>query len=332
MECVKNNSQPQIRLSIIVPVYNAEMYLERCVMSLLDQDISKNEYEIILVDDGSTDASREIAMKMAEKHDNIILMVQKNQGPSGARNTGLDKAKGNYIMFVDADDMLLSNVVNEILSTSEKNDLDVCNYRKVYIDQMGERHVEPIRQFNPQQIYDGRYALTHGANVGAVWKNLYSRYMIENYQLRFYENIYHQDVDFNLRMFACADRIMFVNSCVYQYFYNESAISRVTNNAKAIKHINDDFIIANHIRDFANNNERGKILKSFYNKYVNSMIISRILHLIKNKQLSKSEKLKLMDSLTDLRLYPIKGGTMSWKTSVLTPFINCKWLISWVIR
>lgn len=99
------------KLSIIVPVYNAEEYIEGCVNSLLKQDLSEQEYEIILINDGSTDNSPKLAQKLKEQNNNIVLLSQENKGQSVARNKGMDIAKGKYIMFVDADDKLYPNVI-----------------------------------------------------------------------------------------------------------------------------------------------------------------------------------------------------------------------------
>lgn len=301
--------------------------MERCVDSLLHQDIDTSKYEIILINDGSTDRSYEIAQRLASNNSNIVLLTQENQGLSGARNTGLNYAKGKYIMFVDSDDMLLPNVINNLLLVVEKNNLDVCNFCKVYVAQNGEKRYRPNLPFNPQQVYDGKYALTHGADIGAVWRNIYSRDMIEKHHLRFLDKIYHQDVDFNLRMYAYVGRMMFIETVVYCYCYNELAISRITSNEKAIKHIADDFIIARHIRDFSDQEECDFDLKNFYRRHGNSMVVSRLLNLIKSKFLIKEEKIQLLNRLEKLDLYPIKGCTRSLKTTILIPFLNIKRLL-----
>ena len=98
-----------MKLSIIVPVYNVADYLPKCLDSLLVQDLSQNEYEIIVVNDGSTDNSGKIAEEYSKTYSNIILINQENQGLSGARNTGIQNAKGEYVQFVDSDDYLEPN-------------------------------------------------------------------------------------------------------------------------------------------------------------------------------------------------------------------------------
>ena len=113
------------KLSIIVPVYNVENWLSRCASSLINQDLDKSEYEIIFVNDGSTDDSFEIAKKYSESYDNIILISQENKGLSAARNAGINKANGKYIWFVDSDDWIEPNIAGQLLKEAEDCGLDV---------------------------------------------------------------------------------------------------------------------------------------------------------------------------------------------------------------
>ena len=120
-------------LSIIVPVYNVEQYLRKCVDSLLAQDLSSEEYEIILVDDGSTDQSGTICDEYATSHTNVKVVHQQNGGLSTARNRGIDVSQGEFVQFVDSDDYLEPNVLKTLVEKMETDQLDVLrfNYRNV---------------------------------------------------------------------------------------------------------------------------------------------------------------------------------------------------------
>lgn len=100
-----------MKLSIIIPVYNSEKYITCCLESLLVQEMSANEYEIIIVNDGSTDSGGLIARDYTERHSNIHLFNQKNKGVGTARNKGIELAKGDYIYFIDPDDYIAINVL-----------------------------------------------------------------------------------------------------------------------------------------------------------------------------------------------------------------------------
>ena len=123
------------RLSIIVPVYNVEKYIERCLLSLLNQDIPKSEYEIIVVNDGTPDNSADIAQSIADKNENIIVIHRENGGLSAARNTGMEHVHGEYVMFVDSDDYIEPNVLASIFKSANSGNVDMlafstCRRRK----------------------------------------------------------------------------------------------------------------------------------------------------------------------------------------------------------
>ena len=104
-----------MKLSVVIPLYNKEKYIDRCLKSLLTQDVSLNEYEIVIVDDGSTDTGSFICKGYMEKYSNIHFFSQENAGPSAARNRGLEATNGDYIYFLDADDYIAKNVLTSIL-------------------------------------------------------------------------------------------------------------------------------------------------------------------------------------------------------------------------
>jgi glycosyltransferase involved in cell wall biosynthesis len=114
------------RLSIIIPMYNVENYVERCIMSLENQDISKADYEIICINDGSPDDSRGVIVRLQEKFSNIVLIDQENRGVSNARNNGINAARGKYVIFIDPDDYISPNSLCKKIEEIEKHDLDVA--------------------------------------------------------------------------------------------------------------------------------------------------------------------------------------------------------------
>lgn len=105
-----------MRLSIIIPIYNVEKYIERCINSIFEQNLASEDYEVLLIDDETPDQSGEIAKKITESRDNYHYIFQKNKGLGGARNTGILHAKGNYILFLDSDDWLDRNSISELLN------------------------------------------------------------------------------------------------------------------------------------------------------------------------------------------------------------------------
>ena len=128
-----NNTQPEI--SVIVPAYNAEEYIERCLKSLLGQDFSKS-YEIIVINDGSTDDTLGIVEETAKDHENVRVFSQENGGISAARNTGLAKVRGKYVLFTDSDDFVERRYLSALYEAAERSGADItcCNYRNINAD------------------------------------------------------------------------------------------------------------------------------------------------------------------------------------------------------
>ena len=121
----KDEMETECLLSVIVPVYNTEKYIGNCLDSLLEQDIDKEKYEIICINDGSTDDSLSVLQKYADNYDNILLIDKPNEGVSVSRNLGLDKAKGRYVWFIDADDWVARNCMGVIAQEIENDNPSV---------------------------------------------------------------------------------------------------------------------------------------------------------------------------------------------------------------
>ena len=210
-------------LSIIVPVYNVEKYIERCLMSLVNQDLISDEYEIIVVDDGSPDRSAVIVESLQKKYDNIILLHKSNGGLSSARNYGMDFAKGKYMMFVDSDDYIEPNVLGKLISTCLKYDLDYLGYGLKSIKNgvslpkpKWEKQPEPNKLVSMSEYISNYTVLTSACG------HIANREIYENNKIRFLEGIIHEDYEFMFRFYGYVDRMMFIDTNVYNYDLKES--------------------------------------------------------------------------------------------------------------
>ena len=134
----------QIRLSVIVPVFRVEKYLDTCVMSLLHQDMNADEYEIILVDDGSDDSCPQKCDEYAAKYKQIQVIHQPNKGQSTARNAGIKEAKGEYVCFVDADDYVEPNTYSSLVCQAQKEQIDTLAFR---LQLVFDKKQHPIETF-----------------------------------------------------------------------------------------------------------------------------------------------------------------------------------------
>ncbi len=206
-------------VSIIVPVYNAENYIERCIHSIINQTYKK--YELILVNDGSTDHSLEKIRKY-----NAIIINKKNGGVSSARNEGLKIATGDYIMFVDSDDWLDPHCLEQII----KNDADIIRYNAVYEYASGESEMiaedfDDYHYINKKDFSKDVYPkMLTGIKMNSVWRNLYRRKVIEN--LYFDEDMLTaEDLIFNIDAYTKANSFLYINKPFYHYMQLSDGIT-----------------------------------------------------------------------------------------------------------
>jgi len=211
-------------ISVIVPVYNAEQYVERCVNSICNQTYSN--LEIILVNDGSSDDSQPICEALVKKDSRIVLINQENGGSSIARNTGLDKASGDLITFVDSDDHIDLTMYEKMLQLMTKHNLEV-----VEIERNAESYnVTFDNSFTIESPVDATARIIN-TTAFQVWKRLYKRSVVEH--MRFIPNIIHQDVFFTIDVINEVSSIGFLNSALYQY--NRESIGIIRSKYSAMK-------------------------------------------------------------------------------------------------
>lgn len=212
-------------VSIIVPVFNVEKYLEKCVQSLIGQ--TYKNIEIILIDDGSKDKSGLICDSLERQYDNIIVKHQENRGCSFSRNRGYGLARGEYFMFVDSDDSLSAESVEELVQVSVRNDADIVlgtvNRQGQPTLQEISLSCEDIMKFCiNQKEYSRKLNLplfTEYINPGSPWMKLIRKSLFEKVSLLFNENIKtrHEDTLFCMNAYSSANKIVLVDSHCYWY-------------------------------------------------------------------------------------------------------------------
>lgn len=309
-------------LSIIVPVYNVEPYLERCLLSCLHQDIPQDDYEIIVVNDGSTDGSLQVAERIAKENDNILLLNKKNGGASSARNHGLQKASGKYIMFVDADDYLFENVLNDLVSQCEQYHLDVLCFWTCF--ENGSKKWDTEHQpFNDSDVMTGEYTLLHGMRIDSVWQFVFKRELLLEQDLRFTEGIAcSEDVLFLMKLFPYVKRMMFCHTMGYHYCLDRPSIMRTHNVEKRFRLIMDNLQTIGEILMLARKGSFSKEVCDYYIRRMNSLEMSHFLIFMKEKY-SWDYVQRYIYEARRIGVYPIHGATLSLKGTLFLPFVNC---------
>lgn len=247
-----------MKLSIIIPIYNVAPYLSKCVDSLLAQDIS--DYEIILVDDGSTDDSGAIADEIVREAmgnrqwaiDNetnrqspianrptLCVIHQSNAGLSAARNTGIAAATGDYIMFVDSDDYLQPNTLGTLLKQAERDNLDILRFRYQNVRESGEVFVPHEGMKTDYNNYsseptDGLTFLNERMGTQCYVVQFLVKADIVRQEL-FTPGIFFEDTDWTPRMLLCAKRVASTDLVVYNYLWREGSITLSQKDVKKMR-------------------------------------------------------------------------------------------------
>lgn len=219
-------------LSIIIPVYNVAPYIKACLDSLYQQGIKEEDFEVILIDDGSTDNSLQIITDIKDDHTNITIVTQKNQGVSISRNQGIMRASGEFILFVDSDDLLIPNTLSYFLQCARLYDTDMIQGKFI---KLTNEEIEKFEIFNPpladlskieNQIKSGERAFSEDYHLyeSYVWVYLFKRKFIIKNSLLFLEHKYFEDILFTVTSILKAKRFLPLPILFYIYRQHENSI------------------------------------------------------------------------------------------------------------
>ena len=333
-----------IKLSIIVPIYGVEKYLRKCVDSLLAQDLPSLDYEIILVDDESPDACPQICDEYADAHKNIRVIHRKNGGLSAARNSGIEVAQGEYIMFVDSDDYIEPNVLGRLIEKVERGHLDVLRYD---FRNINEKYEEFHPNKNPKRdvdfsdsVTDGETFLNERLGPGCyAWQFILRRDLIvltlytihhtpKNGDCLFTPGIYFEDTEWTPRMLLRAKRVASTPMVVYNYLWRTGSITLPTDPIKREKVLEDKIRL---IRGFK---EQSKLVKDpiWFTWMTSSTAMGVLGMLAKMPSAERKPYLHELKSLNIFPLYTKKEKMLSHKIKTImaniSPSLYCA-LMSW---
>ena len=329
-----------MKLSIIIPLYNKEKYIDRCLKSLLSQDISPEEYEIIIIDDGSTDSGAAIAKDFAKEHSNIHLFPQPNKGLSATRNRGIDLAKGDYVYFLDADDYIANNVLKYLIELSEKNNLEILGFNTRYTS---EGSLTQTSTENPEnlnvEVMDGMTYIAKQGFRNEVWWYIIQKKFLLNTEIRFVIGRFLEDSMFTNSLFLKANKMAKANIDVHRFVKVPNSIQTSDNSEHLLKFI-DDLVFAIEEIDSTIKNlnhshpHYSEVVKDFKRKQ-QSYVFTLFIKAFRCRLLKFSDLEKILSRLKELNVYPINlkiGGIGNRKTRLLysliiVPILNNKVLL-----
>ena len=218
-------------LSIIIPLYNCEKYIKQCLDTIFRQEMNESEFEVIVIDDGSKDSGYSLASEYAKRHQNILVMKQENQGVACARNNALEKATGDYITFVDADDMLVSGSLGKLIKIAVDNKADIVKaaHKEVPEDAVCE-DFSSSHDNSSIQVMTGEEAIVNVTLMkeGYCWGYLISRKLITDNNLKFPPKVACLE-DWAFITQAILKSRTFVNADVLLYLYRRNSSSCMAN-------------------------------------------------------------------------------------------------------
>lgn len=208
-------------LSIIVPVYKVERYIQACISSIYSQNVPEDKFEVIIVNDGTPDGSIELISSIIGQKSNVKIINQENQGLSIARNNGFKVAKGEYVWFVDSDDTLLPESIDRVL-TALKDHKGVDVIATVLLQKKENNGVTKLEYTPDFSVRTGREYMFRGNRLGASQRYiLRKKFLLEN-NLLFMPNVYHEDGEFGHKMMYLAKSVYVMPEPVYCYLLRSS--------------------------------------------------------------------------------------------------------------
>lgn len=234
-------------ISIIVPVYNVERYIPMCLESIIQQHLL--DYEVIMVDDGSTDGSGAICDEFAERYPQFRVIHKENGGVSAARNRGIEEANGEYILFLDSDDFLVPDAIKPLLELARDNELDVLGYNYTNVPE-GATEAPPIsNKLEPLEIMNGvKYVEKYNFVTGCVVYIVRREHLVKN-NIKFTVGHMLEDAGFSMRVYLLAERLAQANCVAYCYRYCPTSITHNLSEEHQRKILNDYINAANEINE-----------------------------------------------------------------------------------
>ena len=324
-----------LMLSIIIPMYNAEKYIEECLDSILNSNLPKKLYELVIVNDGSKDKSPEIAQNYAAKYSNVTYLTQENQGQSTARNYGIKTCKGEYVWCVDADDKVISEQLPKIIEAlDEYKNLDILAIQLQNVTEGGQyldvECSQPTLEHN--KVLSGVEAVLSGYNPSSICALITKKQLFIDNNIFFVKGITHQDVELTYRLMPCATNVVFSDITPYLYIYHPNSTSKSMVPEKKIKYIKDDIYIINSFRRLALSFKdiNPQLYSVIFNRSQN-VLFGLVYSLYKNKK--EWGKLGInsviIEELKKNQLYPIKGEFDSIKKNIFARmFLNFEFMIN----
>lgn len=317
--------QINMRLSIIVNMYNTASFLPRCLDTLLDQDIPADSYEIILVDDGSTDNSLELAQEYAAKSTSDATMPtirvehHANKGLAGARNTGLKAATGKYLCFVDPDDYIEKQSLSALLNQMDEENLDVLRFNYQKVDEEGnylaDSEMESSFDYSSKIMSGIEFMQDRLTTSCYVWAYIYRLDLIKSNDINFIEGIYFDDTPWLPRVLQRASRINCTSVRHLYYLQRSGSLVHTRNNESIMKKLKGQLSLVEIL--LYQREQSDSQVNNWYNSMLTHICVSVLTSVAKYDYKNKRNYLKILN-----KVFPLSDHKATKKTLRKIKMIN----------
>ncbi len=320
-------------LSIVVPTYNVEKYIANCLESLVKQNISFDTYEIIIINDGSTDESARLAELYSKTYGNIRVIHQENAGLSAARNAGILAAKGKYIYFIDSDDYIATNTLKLVINTLETHDLDMLGLEIIETAALDISASKNCSELNVKDaiVSDGITYIANNNYLNNAWWYVIRLEFLKESKLVFPEGRLVEDANFTAKLIVAAKKFGWLPLDFYRYYMRPNSIMR-RKNINHVKRLVGDYVknvfeFEAQLKQLRSKNVKPELerciqrIETRKNSFVFFMLVKSLRYGLPKKELKKT-----IAEFKNMNSYPVRNflgedyNNVSYK--ILVPLLN----------
>lgn len=312
-------------------MYNAGEFIERTINSIIQSNLPTDFYDILIVNDGSTDKSQELVETMMNSISNLRLINQENGGASAARNSGIKHSDCKYIWFVDSDDKVEKNlsIIPELLQKLPEVDVFLFSYNCIKENGKWVGLGSTQQMVKHNETISGRDAILQGYIPASVCGLIIKKEYVVNNNFEFIEGMTHEDCIFTFELFAKANKVFFSNEIIYNYLFRTDSVTKATNIDKLIKYNVDEAMVPLYFYKLSKSIKDSE-LSQIIRQYADNALFGCVYNLFRNRKKWKPLGVNqaVIQKLKENQQYPLKGPFNSWKKRMMSILLNIEPLIN----
>lgn len=317
--------EKECKLSIIIPMYNAAKYITRLLVSCYQQDLEESLYEVIVIDDGSIDKSKDIVSEWQRTHTNLVYRYQDNAGQSSARNYGLSIARGEYVWFVDADDEIERNCLGKLVKEAFNKKLDILFCNEILKFEDGRpNQTGDYEGMLYDKVCSGEECFRHGFYAYAVSQCLIKQKLLKEQQLLFKPKRIGEDAELCYHLMAYAERVTFIHDAFYIYHVNGNSVTQANMDKPEVVRgkLMDTISVSESLIALAEKIKKEKpFIASCLKSRAEQIAFGALYSLWKQRKFLSDELPEMIAILKKDRVLPFKISPLQWKRFLIATFI-----------